>query len=796
MENQKSSAANLAALRRQVEELLKDKASKAASDLSEAETLKLIHELEVYQIELELQNEELRQAKSETQDAVDLYDFAPTGYFTLNQTGEIIRLNHAGAEMLGKDSISLIHSRFGFFVSEDSRPGFNFFLEKATKNKTKETCELKLVKSDNSQMYVQLNGIVTDNGNQYLLSAVGITDRKHTEDLLLQTRQNYEAFFNSIDDFLFVLDEHANIIHTNTTVMNRLGYSWEELCGKSVLLVHPPERRDEAGRIVGEMLMGKAAFCPVPLITKSGIQIPVETRVTRGVWDGNPAIFGVTKDISKLKLSEEKFSKLFHLNPSACGLSDLETHKYVEVNQVFYDLFGFTKEDVIGKTAFDLGIFSIEAANAIMLLADSKGNVSNAEAELRTKNGSIKHTLLSSENIYIQDKKYRFTVVHDITERKKAEAELRESSQKFEAMIAASPDGIGMVSLDGKVQLISEKLAAMYGFSIDEKDAVIGKSLFDYIDATSHPLLIENIHKLLASEKTQKITEYLAIKKDNSRFYVDVNSTVLYDSQGNPESILFIERDITERKQAENEIKLKSEALQKLNAEKDKFFSIIAHDLKSPFNSILGFSDLLVEQVREKNYAGIEKYAGIILNSSQRALDLLMNLMEWTRSQTGRMEFNPEYLELVAFIKDITPLYDDIASQKSITIKQELPANVTVFADKGMINTVFRNLISNAIKFTNPGGKIIITAVENHGIITISVKDNGVGISPESRKKLFRIDENHSTRGTQNEKGTGLGLILCREFIDKHGGQIRVESEVGKGSTFYFSLPALTLHFI
>jgi len=252
--------------------------------------------------------------------------------------------------------------------------------------------------------------------------------QKKTADLLKQTHQNYETFFNSIDDFLFVLDEQGGILHVNTTVTERLGYARDELLGESVLLVHPPERREEAGRIVGEMISGQREFCPIPLMTKAGIKIPVETRITQGFWDGKPVLFGVTKDISKIALSEEKFSKLFHLNPSACGLTDLESSKYIEVNEAFYSFFGFDNEEVIGKTPAELGILTTVAKEAILLKSDSCGKVIGAEADLKAKNGEIKHVLLSSDNIYIQEKEYRFTVVNDITEIKKKQEEIERLS--------------------------------------------------------------------------------------------------------------------------------------------------------------------------------------------------------------------------------------------------------------------------------------------------------------------------------------------------------------------------------
>lgn len=240
-----------------------------------------------------------------------------------------------------------------------------------------------------------------------------------------------------------------------------------------------------------------------------------------------------------------------------------------------------------------------------------------------------------------------------------------------------------------------------------------------------------------------------------------------------------------------NNIKINSlnEELLKLNASKDKFFSIIAHDLKSPFNSILGFSEILHEQVAENNYQGVAEYSDIILQSSKRAMDLLTNLMEWSRSQTGRMDFNPEYFEMGKLINEVILLLSDTAVQKSIRITKVLLPNNIVYADRNMMNAVLRNLISNAIKFTHLRGEIIISFEEKQGEIVVSVGDNGVGMTQDRIEKIFRIDENYSTSGTHNEKGTGLGVILCKEFVEKHGGKIWVESKVGIGTTFYFSLP-------
>jgi len=252
-------------------------------------------------------------------------------------------------------------------------------------------------------------------------------------------------------------------------------------------------------------------------------------------------------------------------------------------------------------------------------------------------------------------------------------------------------------------------------------------------------------------------------------------------------------RDITDRKLVEQKLVQSEAGLRELNASKDKFFSIISHDLRSPFTSIIGYSNILLEQVRAKDCEAIEEYAETIQKSSQLVLDLLVNLLEWSLSQSGKMNFNPEYLEFFALVKNALELSKHSAQQKSITIINELPKNVTVYADKAMVNSIVRNLISNAIKFTDTGGKIVVSAKKNKDELEVAIHDNGIGMQKETIDKLFHIEEVNSTMGTQNEEGNGLGLLLCKEFVLKHGSKIWVISEPGNGSTFYFTLPLISV---
>lgn len=236
-------------------------------------------------------------------------------------------------------------------------------------------------------------------------------------------------------------------------------------------------------------------------------------------------------------------------------------------------------------------------------------------------------------------------------------------------------------------------------------------------------------------------------------------------------------------------IEQQNEELKALNNSKDKFFSLIAHDLKGPLNGLVGLSSILLKKDDLLDDKEVDHYHKLLFEASKHGLNLLENLLDWSRSQTGRIQFNPDNYDLVELVQDKISLLRANAEHKKISIKEDLPDLAQSYCDHNMISGVIRNLLSNAIKFTPKHGEITVGISDEKDHWKVWVKDTGVGLTDEERSKLFRLDAHHTTRGTDNEKGTGLGLLLCKEFTEKNGGTIWVESKKYKGSTFNFTVP-------
>lgn len=297
---------------------------------------------------------------------------------------------------------------------------------------------------------------------------------------------------------------------------------------------------------------------------------------------------------------------------------------------------------------------------------------------------------------------------------------------------------------------------------------------------------IKQIDQSKRTSSTKKITGRNSTSQSSIHHLVSFSGTETISEQK-----LLLRLQETEELNASLEllVEQRTSKLVEIVSTNAKFLSIIAHDLRSPFSSIIGILELLKMSLKEFNKTEIEEYVNIVYSSANNTLTLLDNLLVWAVSQNKEKNFKPVKINLYELLREEIENLKAQASQKQIVLSHTIKPDLNVTADIQMVKTILRNLISNAIKYTNIKGEIVIDASEVKQYVEIAIKDNGIGMSKEDQNKLFKIDSFHSTPGTHEEKGTGLGLLLCKEFVELHGGNIRIESETGKGSRFTFTLP-------
>jgi PAS domain S-box-containing protein len=377
-----------------------------------------------------------------------------------------------------------------------------------------------------------------------------------------------------------------------------------------------------------------------------------------------------------------------------------------------------------------------------------------------------------------------------LRERQILSERIRENENLFHSIFSTSPDGIVLCGLD---HCIINASNAAYRMLQITGDAGGNIKFDDLIHKKDEKIYRKFLDDLLNDCNTTVFAELRIVLPNGASFWSEQNASMLLDSFGNPNGYIIIFRDITERKAAEARLMQYTDELNESNRDKDIMFSIIAHDLKSPFSALLGFSNILKEEANRED-ASIEKirnFSNIIHESATKSFDLLMNLLEWSRLQSNKIVVRPEPMNLNDVIISNVGISFPMAVNKNIALKYTTPGDYPLVNDRAIINTILRNLISNAVKYTPQNGHITVSLAQKDGMFLVSVQDSGVGITEENLKNLFHPDMIQSTPGTANEKGTGLGLSLCKDFVNKIGGDIWVESAYGHGATFTFSLKSI-----
>jgi PAS domain S-box-containing protein len=418
-----------------------------------------------------------------------------------------------------------------------------------------------------------------------------------------------------------------------------------------------------------------------------------------------------------------------------------------------------------------------------------------------------------------------FSLFHKYRKEKiRTETLIRESilqeRNQLRTLIDSMPDVIFIKDRQSRFVVVNKMVAGVMG---TKPEALIGKTDFEFYTPDLAQRYYDDEQGIMEAGEAKINYEEPHLDENGNRIILSTSKVPLKNNNGEVIGIVGIGRDITRLKRIEVQLRKKTEDLQetntlleerqeeiirqseelaaqaqyltitnteleRLNKTKDKFFSIIAHDLRNPFNAIMGFSDLLCHDFNEMDDKQKLGLLELINLSSESAYNLLDNLLQWARTQTDKIKFNPEYFELSEVVKQVMDLQGIIAEKKQVSVENLIQESTRVYADKNMIHTVIRNLISNAIKFSKKGGKVFISSFDNGNMTEIVIRDEGIGMSRDNLSMLFRIDTYYSTSGTSGESGTGLGLIICKEFVEKNNGRIRASSKEDEGTAISFTL--------
>ena len=633
---------------------------------------------------------------------------------------------------------------------------------------------------------------------EIIIQCVEITDVLKEKDEIVNSENSLQKIVSNSDELIFITDSSGHIEYMNKSLLDKLDYTKDELTEIHLDdLLHTEFFKDKKVISVEDLLSEVDKEIKISLYRKSGqpIELHGKFKLVSDEKTFNKKYIGYFGEAGKIPGKDQSVYSSF-FESSLDGIAISVDGRISSANNAFAAIFGFdSPADLINKDVLDLVSNDdiLRVAEYFRLKERNKFSPDRFDFLAKKRDNSFFYCELTISVFQQNEKTYLSILTRDVTERKRSQRAIKESEEKYRNITENIDDFLFTFERVGRY------LRPLFYTAAVEK--ITGYSQSDFLTDTRlflkviHPddftVLKKRVSALMKNRfQSSGEFEFRIINKHGNIVWIRNKVNLIRNSSGDLQKVYGLVSDITLKKRAEEELKQSTESLKKLNETKDRFISIVSHDLRTPFSSILGFTDLLSndESLSDEERKQYVKY---IQESSKSMLALVNSLLDWTRLQTGRIKFEPQKIEAKLIVEKSINTISGTAFQKSIKILSTVGDEYSVFVDKNLILQVFNNLISNAIKFTDKGGVITISVKPSSSIrfIEFTVKDTGRGIKPENIEKLFNIDSKFTSEGTAGERGSGLGLSLVKEIVEKHGGKITVESEYGKGSEFSFTLP-------